>query len=301
MTRICSIKNLSEKSFKKKNASCEENNPYSFLLDYIGADDKYCCYLVSALENKSPDIYVIFQTEEDDENSKEKICGLFYYACQMLYPWIRDMNADVQNVLELFFEKKKIFCIIGEKNSVEIMEKVFKNADRINPDYENSYHFMECLSNSLCEKKKSFPFIEFRKCRESDESFLFELHKAFVLEEVLPPFQKLNPAAERFSMSRILRKNGIWAAFINGLPVSKANISVLTKNCAQIGGVYTMKQYRKRGISSALIEILVKEIKKSGRKAVLFVKENNSAAIKVYLKTGFKISGSYKSAYYKAL
>ncbi|MCK5198965.1 MAG: GNAT family N-acetyltransferase, partial [Spirochaetales bacterium] len=65
----------------------------------------------------------------------------------------------------------------------------------------------------------------------------------------------------------------------------------------QIGGVYTKPEYRNRGISTLLMQMLLNGIHKSGKKAVLYVKKGNKPALALYRKLGFRIIDEY-SAYY---
>jgi len=66
----------------------------------------------------------------------------------------------------------------------------------------------------------------------------------------------------------------------------------------QIGGVYTIPEWRGRGIAAALVEAVARDRLLSGRKVALFVKTVNTFAKKAYIKAGFSTKTHFLISYF---
>jgi predicted GNAT family acetyltransferase len=63
--------------------------------------------------------------------------------------------------------------------------------------------------------------------------------------------------------------------------------------------VYTVERLRNRGIGEYLLAALLDRIYALGKRASLFVKKDNPAAIQLYRKLGFLIRSEFRIAYYR--
>ena len=75
-----------------------------------------------------------------------------------------------------------------------------------------------------------------------------------------------------------------WGLFLEGKLVAIADLNAHFFDLGQLGGVYTMPEFRKKGLSTRLIRHLIHDIKvlHQVRKLIIFTGENNFAARKVY-------------------
>ena len=85
-----------------------------------------------------------------------------------------------------------------------------------------------------------------------------------------------------------LMEGGITVAEHDGKVVAKSEVLVRTGRMALIGGVYTMPEYRGRGLSFATMSLLCESILESLEGACLNVAKGNPPAMSVYKGLGFK-------------
>lgn len=210
-----------------------------------------------------------------------------------------------------YFEKNENRCINGEAFGSKIFMNVFARAKQ-NVLQHNRYTLMT-FPQSRFEKIARIPFETIRedakkllnenwrieKCRMSDIDSLMPLELAYQSEEVVPACRTISGAAVRKHLEHLIR-NEYVLALVNDKNefVSKANTNAIAHRYAQIGGVYTMAGYRNNHFASLLLELLLAKIIASGRRPVLYVKNENEIAKKLYRTLGFKPSRDFTIAYY---
>jgi predicted GNAT family acetyltransferase len=76
--------------------------------------------------------------------------------------------------------------------------------------------------------------------------------------------------------------------------ISTCNLQGASKNVFQIGGLITHPDHRGKGLAKKIISTLCRDYFKKGKKAgQLFVKIDNTPALAVYKKLGFKKTGDF--------
>jgi ribosomal protein S18 acetylase RimI-like enzyme len=73
----------------------------------------------------------------------------------------------------------------------------------------------------------------------------------------------------------------------NGKIVSAAGVHIVTPQIAQLGNIITDEGYRNQGFATACTTALATHLASNGRIISLFVREDNTAAIRIYEKLGF--------------
>ena len=137
------------------------------------------------------------------------------------------------------------------------------------------------------------------RCYENDANALMPLQAAYEAEEVTPACRTTHAAVVRKNLDRLLQTEYVSALQNErGEFVAKANTNAIGMHYAQIGGVYTMPQYRGRQYASLLVEIILHRIIQSKRRPVLYVRTTNEHAKKIYASLGFSKSLGYTIAYY---
>jgi ribosomal protein S18 acetylase RimI-like enzyme len=142
------------------------------------------------------------------------------------------------------------------------------------------------------------PGLILRKPVYADVDGLFPLQAAYEQEEVLPQGAVFYPAACRLSLERMLDREQILAAELEGRLVGKINTNALSFSRYQIGGVYVLPGYRGRGIALRMIAAFSGALLRQGKGLSLFVKKQNSAAQAVYRRAGFKRQADYRICYF---
>jgi GNAT superfamily N-acetyltransferase len=82
----------------------------------------------------------------------------------------------------------------------------------------------------------------------------------------------------------------VWGRFTEGCLASVAELNAKALDLGQVGGVYTVPQFRKRGLAKSLMRQLMLDAKKVHgiRKLIIFTGDENMPARKVYESLGVK-------------
>ncbi|RLF12998.1 MAG: hypothetical protein DRJ68_00285 [Thermoprotei archaeon] len=96
----------------------------------------------------------------------------------------------------------------------------------------------------------------------------------------------VNPSIEAYDYLRSYRT---FAIVRDGKAVSMASIVASTPQVSVIGNVYTLSGYRGLGYGRAVLSSALKEALKHSERAVIWVREDNERALKLYEEMGFKL------------
>lgn len=199
----------------------------------------------------------------------------------------------------LFSNLKKmsssLYSIMGTLPDVQAVAAYFPIHPEVTVDY-----FLMTLSRgnyqALCPVYT--PGLEIREAALKDAERLFPLQAGYEIEEVIINPDHFHKKASFIVFKQALQKELITVAELNGTAVAKAGTNAQGFNTAQIGGVYTLKEERNKGIAFLVMSDLLERIFREKEMASLFVKKNNPAAISLYRKLGFTLRESYRICYY---
>ena len=210
-----------------------------------------------------------------------------------------DIPKDILKQSALY--RKKYLTLMGLKDDIKKLEKLFDNRNRMSVDYFQLTASSADVPGRIDNYQQKSPFANYplmiRRAEISDLEYLMPLRKAYEKEEVL-----IDPAHynEQASMSRfkktIIDKNVFYASS-GETPVATCCISSAGVGWYQIGGVYTRPELRSRGISTRIMSELARTSEKAGKNLTLFVKKNNAPALKLYQNCGFSRSGDFRITY----
>lgn len=128
---------------------------------------------------------------------------------------------------------------------------------------------------------------------------LMPLQIAYIKEEVIPSCRPLSAAAARLVLEEALRQQRVFAMLdAEGNPVAKVSLNNAGFHCVQLGGVYTLPKWRKQGCAASLAGSVSRAMLQSGRQVVLYVKESNAAAQRLYRRLGYTPFGRLSIIYY---
>jgi len=144
------------------------------------------------------------------------------------------------------------------------------------------------------------PELRIQRARPRDARRLFELQRAYELEEVILDAGRFDAELCRSLLRRSLQRELIYLGTIHGHPVAKAGTNARGFAVDQIGGVFTEAARRRRGYGGAVLSALLRDLFAAGRSATLFVKLDNTMAIRLYEDLGFVARDSYRICYYSA-
>jgi GNAT superfamily N-acetyltransferase len=211
-------------------------------------------------------------------------------------PFLSVSQTEIPVLREMFSQFSEILhSIMGTLKSVSVMQGLFA---------EKPSHFIDYYLLSLAKPKFIAPGgtkiagLTIRQATVKDAERLFPLQKEYELEEVYIDPTRFN---ERFCMSNLrqtLRKEIVLVAESNGEIIAKAGTNARGYLFDQIGGVYTVKEMRRKGVGTVLVAGLIENISRRRMNTCLFVKKINTGAVTMYTKLGFSFEDDFRIAYY---
>jgi ribosomal protein S18 acetylase RimI-like enzyme len=186
------------------------------------------------------------------------------------------------------------FQLIGPRAALAAMRERFPGPGPV-LRLERDQLYMTLLPASL-PRFERLP--ELRPARREDYTLVFETGAALRAEELLEDPRDVDSAGYARRVEEDCRDGYtlVWRDE-RGL-VFRASISARTTDAAQIAGVYTLPEWRNRGIARrALAEMCVRQFERT-RATCLFVNEINTPAIALYHRLGFVDHADWASAFY---
>ncbi len=204
---------------------------------------------------------------------------------------------DFARVLKPFLSRLAPRCIIGEQKTTLFLESLIPV--KPNPAVDYLLMTLDTLpSDDQCTVNRDIGFAVLRASVD-DAAPLFPLQEGYELEEVVPPGGPFDRDACFANLLTSLEKQDIYLVKIGGACIAKAGTNAQGLNWDQIGGVYTLPEWRGKGIASALVAFIGRERMQRGRKIALFVKITNDFAQKAYKKAGFSSKTLFRLSYYQ--
>ena len=292
-------------------------------LAFLAKYERTCVSLIEHVRRDESDIFSI-------EGDARETLGVISVKSRMLLcvPNARSLQNDKAfcSSLKVFLSDKKISCVNGEAEASHFIMKILAEIGRT-PLHINEYALMtlsEAALKKIGAKDKRHTALskgqqtlfarhtardagekayceQFKivRCGIKDADALMPLQLAYEAEEVLPPCRTQNPAVTRKNLERILKTEYVLALQNSrGEPAAKANTNAVGIRWAQIGGVYTAPDFRRKGCASLLVETLAEKIVASNRLPVLYARNGNEGAQKAYAALGFTKTGGFTIAYY---
>ena len=292
-------------------------------LAFLAKYERTCVSLIEHVRCGESDIFSI-------EGDARETLGVISVKSRMLLcvPNARSLQNDKAfcSSLKVFLSDKKISCVNGEAEASHLIMKIFAELGRT-PLHINEYALMtlsEAALKNLKTKEGRYASVsegqqtliarhtaraagekayceQFKivRCGIKDADALMPLQLAYEAEEVLPPCRTQNPAVTRKNLERILKTEYVLALQNSrGETAAKANTNAIGIRWAQIGGVYTAPDFRRKGCASLLVETLAEKIVASNRLPVLYARNGNEGAQKTYSAIGFTKTGGFTIAYY---
>ena len=292
-------------------------------LAFLAKYERTCVSLIEHVRRGESDIFSI-------EGDARETLGVISVKSRMLLcvPNARSLQNDKAfcSSLKVFLSDKKISCVNGEAEASHLIMKIFTELGRT-PLHINEYALMtlsEAALKNLKTKEGRYASVsegqqtliarhtaraagekayceQFKivRCGIKDADALMPLQLAYEAEEVLPPCRTQKPAVTRKNLERILKTEYVLALQNSrGETAAKANTNAIGIRWAQIGGVYTAPDFRRKGCASLLVETLAEKIVASNRLPVLYARNGNEGAQKAYSAIGFTKTGGFTIAYY---
>lgn len=264
---------------------------------FVLAYELFSCALMQKILLRTDDVFVIL-------NAQENVLGVFSFSQGgTILSCLPIVSADVVFALKDFFLQKDVWCLSGKKDFVDTLKTAL-----LEPGEKSAYRIIETRSCLLLRHitlvKKEIACLKTARarivhCIPQDAPLLMPLHAEYVAEEVLPRGFSQSRAATFLMLEKALKARAVYAVKLRekekDLFVSKAHITALGSKYLQVGGVYTIPEYRHLGFAQTLLVALL--LKNPETTCVLYVRKENVAALRLYTKVGFAPAGEYEVTY----
>jgi uncharacterized protein len=142
------------------------------------------------------------------------------------------------------------------------------------------------------------PPLRIRRASVRDLAALYPLQRDYEKEEVLLDPTMHVPRLCRAHLKLALRDQIVYLAEDSSGVLGKAGTNARGIRYDQIGGVFTVREARNRGIGRAVMRALLEELLAHKSGACLFVKKANLPAVALYRRLGFELAGGFRISYY---
>ncbi len=295
----------------ESNVSIKKISPESIAeaKQFVLSSESECVNLCEMLfEKNAQDCFAII--------CEEKIVGVFCFKGRRTIfhclPFTKFKTASdkilcqkTQGAFYEFFENEKPFCINGEATGSLFLKNIFRN--KKNPAHAKVTNEYFLMRKNLSQEK-NLAASEMPESSENnfrvfcaapcDEEKLFPLERAYQVEEVIPPNFGVSEDLLRASFRLNLQSKKIFALEIEGSPAAKAAITACGPNCALLGGVYTLPEFRRKGLATILIRHILRLLAAEKKSASLYAKKKNLAAVELYKSLGFESTAEYRLIYF---
>jgi uncharacterized protein len=102
----------------------------------------------------------------------------------------------------------------------------------------------------------------------------------------------------RARMATLVHRGWSWVWTERGEVVFKAELSALAPGVAQLQGVFTAPDHRRRGIAALSLAAICRELFAQVAICSLYVNQGNDAALSLYRRLGFQPRGEYATVIY---
>ena len=295
---------------------------FSLAQSYLLPIEQKCVFLSQLVRKHSPDIYIILDKNPDNSNNSDKssqlinlqnILGVFYLNKSLFHCFQDTSKVNIADFTPLFYQiltqnQASIKNISGEKDGTDFFLEVIRNLSE-NPDSTftkkfnvkqiNDYKLMVLPHQQFQDSQKLYNDDFIMRCTENDMENLFEIERNYLQDEVAVRGQKVSDAEVSMRLRQILKNQLYFALISDDKIVSKAYTNAIGKNWIQIGGVYTLFQFRQNGYAALTVSTLCKRILQAHKNISLFVKTKNLPAQQLYQKIGFTFHSDYKIVYFQ--
>ena len=295
---------------------------FSLAQSYLLPIEQKCVFLSQLVRKHSPDIYIILDKNPDNLNNSDKssqlinlqnVLGVFYLNKSLFHCFKDTSKVNIADFTPLFYQiltqnQASIKNISGEKDGTDFFLEVIRNLSE-NPDSTftkkfnvkqiNDYKLMVLPHQQFQGSQKLYNDDFIIRCTENDMENLFEIERNYLQDEVAVRGQKVSDAEVSMRLRQILKNQLYFALISDDRIVSKAYTNAIGKNWIQIGGVYTLFQFRQNGYAALTVSTLCKRILQAHKNISLFVKTKNLPAQQLYKKIGFSFHSDYKIVYFE--
>lgn len=239
----------------------------------------------------------IFIHEKENEIS----AACFFCTNGLVLPvFCRDpADSEIRELLIISTRKRlRIDSIMGIKKFIDPFIKTAGFSGKKYIEYFYMFYESEVTKyKNILSKIDNSEDIKIEIAGTSSCNEIFPLHRAYEIEEVLIDGTRYNAAFSYIQNKKILKNEQVYMLRYRSRIAAKCNSNAKSPNYIQVGGMFTIPEFRNRGFGSMVLSGMIREAERNGKKVCLFVKKSNPAALTLYQKLGFKVTDEYAILY----
>ena len=298
----------------------------SALLKFLARYEEFCVQLSAQIRKTSSCVYAVFASEvqnggKDADSDSCNIYGIVSIRKTILHclPYANienptAMQEDFVGAFAALFSSggfENPVCVNGMQNGSALILKALGFLG-FEPQQTNEYcllkldieEFKKWIDKGEMNERQGLSVIRCRSDIPAEiRAEVFELQKKYEVEEVVPACLTFDEDSCRLRLANSFRTQYILALAVNenGAEkiVAKAGTNAVGRKHVQLGGVYTLPEYRGRRYALYLMTVLLVRLLKMRCIPVLFVKKKNVPALGLYKSLSFKNKGDYTISYFK--
>jgi len=211
------------------------------------------------------------------------------------------------------FPFSKVYAVMGEEKVQRRLKDVLFQETRIKATHVVQYILMlfdnECFEGRCLDDLLALAQLHIVDCGKiitraatvEDLQLILPLQIGYEKEEVCVKGKSFPPYVSMMSLQKIVKDEIIYITMLDEKPIAKANTNAKGIDIYQLGGIYTLPEYRRRGLGRLTVLYLMQHIfkERKKKKVALFVNIRNLAAIAMYNSLKFKDVGRLMISYFR--
>lgn len=198
-----------------------------------------------------------------------------------------ELQAIAGRLCEL---KETLPGVVGPAGPAQLFEKIWTSTTEARTSQVTAQKLMKLT------RLTPAPLVagNFRTAKQRDLQLLQRWTLEFARES-LPPHESQDEKRMRDMIARVIGTDRSFVWEVDGQVVAMTSIGRQTRSGVAIFGVYTPKEFRRKGYASSLVSQVSELQLKSGRQfCVLYTDASNPTSNKIYQNIGYQIVGDSK-------
>ncbi|MFP4483436.1 MAG: GNAT family N-acetyltransferase [Spirochaetaceae bacterium] len=273
------------------------------LADFLTAREHACVSFTAQLRRgtalvlppKLRERVAIFETEQAEIKA-----AILHASTGFVFPVFTDElttvpRANARVLMPLRHPPLTFGAVMGRRRDVDLFQSIVSAKSR-----NDMVYYLMWRPAGISAPPPHHPDVpKVRRATAEDFRALLPLQEAYEREEVLLPGRSLIPRVVEQNLRSALKDQLIILGENSRGPVSKVATNARGLVFDQVGGVFTLPEYRNRGVASHLMRHLIHQVGLEGRATTLFVKKHNEPAVAMYRRLGYRTAGDFRILYYR--
>jgi len=289
------------------------NKNINLFIDNILPYEHLCINLAECLKKQKrffdtgQELFTFIKADAFFSYDKEFI-GILVLAAHgvLLHCFTKEITADIAKYIKNnFLKHTNPLSVMGEKNISIYLEQLINESLSLVPARFENYKLLTLKTkpsapNLFCTRASDNlnTKLEFIKPQIEDAELLCPMEIEYNESEVLAPGVKASHESCLKLLKKRINNHALYAVKKDGKYIAKAGINASGFRWNQIGGVFTIPEYRNSGVGAANMMVLTNDCFQYKKKCALFVKIKNPAARQMYKKIGFTESCDFRISYF---